>query len=209
MKLFLQPLLGNTVLVLALQACGGYQAADEDDLEPRAGEIVGILVDANGKAHPDASVELYASDATSALQRNEGMDSDGRFGVFPPSSGTYSVVGILGETDKVIMQNIEFVAGEGLSIGRIATQKVAGLSFRVVNSENAGIEDVNVELLGYQASTKTQVEGAGLFETGIPAGTYKLRLSMDGLETKTVENIRLEPETVTVLENIMLEADRP
>jgi hypothetical protein len=46
------------LLTFYMQCCG-YKAADADDLEPREGEIVGVLVDSNGKSDPNSTIELY------------------------------------------------------------------------------------------------------------------------------------------------------
>ena len=51
-----------------MQSCG-YKAADADDLEPREGEIVGVLVDSNGKSDPDSRIELYRADDEAPLTK--------------------------------------------------------------------------------------------------------------------------------------------
>src|SRR5690606_1881421 len=89
-----------------LSQCG-YKAADEDDLEVRQGEIVGVLVDSKGKSHPDATIQLIKADGVKALSSSN-MDSDGRFSLWPTEPGLYSVIGILSDTEKVIKQEIEF-----------------------------------------------------------------------------------------------------
>src|SRR5690606_28934419 len=97
----------------SLLSCG-YKAADSDDLTPRGGEIVGVLVDANDKSHPDAWIELYEVAATEPLFKQQGMNSDGSFGVFPPETGVYNIIGSFGEPetslDKAIIQNVSFTA---------------------------------------------------------------------------------------------------
>ncbi|MFW7378607.1 MAG: hypothetical protein ACOH5I_07370 [Oligoflexus sp.] len=192
----------NIAIVLHLTACGGYDAADESDLEPRPGEIVGVLVDERGKAHPDASIELYAEDATEVLTVVEGMDSDGRFGVFPPDTGNYSIVGVIGDTQKVIVQGVAFTSGAGQNIGKIATTEVAVLSVQVTTPEEFSSEGVKFQVLGYSASGTTIQEGFGIIESGIPAGKYKLRFSKEGLSDLLIENLELESGKITLLEDV-------
>lgn len=195
---------GVVLLLGVLLGCGGYDAADESDIEPRAGEIVGVLVDNRGKAHPDASIELYAADATEALTVVEGMDSDGRFGVFPPDTGMYNIVGVISDTQKVILQGVEFTTGVGQNIGKLTSADVAGLSVQVSTPEDISAEGVRFELLGYGANGMTIQEGYGIIESGIPAGTYSVRFSKEGLEDHLVEDLELESGVITLLKDVTL-----
>ncbi|WP_141732741.1 hypothetical protein [Oligoflexus tunisiensis] len=204
--------MGNQALLLFLlmmgltvQSCGGYKAADDEDLEPREGEIVGVLVNENGKANPDSTIELYREDGETPLAKNTGIDSDGRFGVFPPEDGVYSIVGSMGDLDKVIVQGIVFKAGEGMNIGTIQTKKVGGLAVRVRVPEGHTPDGVAFNLIGYEASGTTIEEGAGLIESGIPAGLYSAKFSKDGLETLVVEDIEIQSGEPTVLDDVVLQ----
>ncbi len=169
-------------------ACGGYKAADPDDLDPREGEIVGVLVDKDGKAHPDAWIELYDVTATTPVFKAQGMDSDGRFGVFPPSDGTYNLVGSFGEpeksTEKAIVQNVSFTAGGEKNIGQMKGQSIAVLAAKVSVPEGESADGVLIEVLGYGASATTSNGGVGAVPIGIPAGTYVVRFSKEGLATE-------------------------
>ncbi len=191
------------VVLATLAGCGGYDSADPDELEARKGEIVGVLVNDREKASPDAWIQLYQSNGTEAIRSQQGMDSDGRFGIFPPETGTYNIVGCFGEpatsTTKVIKQGIEFIASEGLNIGKLQAQKVAALSFRVTDQAGVGVEDVQVEVLGF-AKTTTVQEGVGAIETGVPAGTYDLRFSKDGYQTLSQTDVAVVSEEVKLIE---------
>jgi hypothetical protein len=166
------------------------------------------LVDDRGKAHPDAWIELFKVDGTESLQSNEGMDSDGRFGVFPPETGLYNIVGSFGEpersTNKAIIQNVSFTAGEAKNIGKIAGQKVALLTVHVETPEGVDPDGVKVEVLGYAASTTTVQEGVGAILIGIPAGTYDVRFSKDGLATAVIEDVSLAAGEAKVLDKIVM-----
>jgi hypothetical protein len=188
-----------------IQSCGGYKAADDEDLEPREGEIVGVLVNERGKASPDSIIELYRQDGETPIVKYEGIDSDGRFGVFPPEDGVYSIVGSMGDLDKVIVQGIVFKAGEGMNIGTIQTAKVGGLAVRVRVSEGHTPDGVTFNLLGYEGSATTIEEGAGLIESGIPAGTYSVKFSKPGLETQVVKDVAIQSGEPTVLQDVLLQ----
>jgi hypothetical protein len=190
--------------VCTVQACGGYKAADDEDLEPREGEIVGVLVNENGKANPDSTIELYREDGETPLTQYTGIDSDGRFGVFPPEDGIYSIVGSMGNLDKVIVQGIAFQSGQGMNIGTIQTQKVGGLAVRVKVPEGHTPDGVNFTLMGYEASGTTIEEGAGLIEEGIPAGRYSVKFSKTGLQTLIVEDLDIQSGEPTVLPDVTL-----
>jgi hypothetical protein len=200
-----QPILLLLMLLVAFtnQSCG-YKPADEDDLQPREGEIVGILVGSNGKANPDATIELYRADGETPLTQYTGIDSDGRFGVFPPEDGVYSIVGSIGTLDKVIVQGIAFTAGEGLNIGTIQTAKVGGLAVRVNVPAGHTPDGVVFHVMGYAASGTTVQEGAGLIEEGIPAGVFKVKFSKSGLQTLTVDQVEIQSGEPTVLPAVTL-----
>ncbi len=189
---------------LMTYGCGGYKAADADDLEPRPGEIVGVLVNGDGKATPDATIQLFAFNGISALSQSTGIDSDGRFGVFPPESGTYNIVGSIGDLDKGVAQNIQFEAGGALNIGTVKTQRVAGLTVQVNTPEGVSPEGVLVEVLGFAAQTTTIAEGAGVFTVGIPAGTWSLRFSRSDLATVVQADVTFAAEEVKILNDIEL-----
>lgn len=191
------------ILTFFMPGCG-YKAADADDLEPREGEIVGVLVDANGKSDPDSTIELYRADGETALTKYTGIDSDGRFGVFPPDDGFYSVVGSIGSLDKVIVQGIAFKVGDRFNLGTIRTAKVGGLAVRVIVPDGHTPDGVSFHLLGYEASGLTIAEGAGLIEDGIPAGTYQVKFSKAGLQTHIVKDVEIRSGEPTVLPDVTL-----
>ena len=196
-------------VALPLAACGGYGAADPDKLSPRAGEIVGVLVDDGGKAHPDAWIQLYSTDGTAALISNQGMDSDGRFGIFPPSAGIYNIVGSFGEpgtsTSKAIKQDVSFAAGDSINIGKMEGMKVAVLTVHVATPSGIDPHGVKVEVLGYAASTETIQEGVGAITVGIPAGTYQVRFSKEGLVTQVIEDVLLIGGEAKLLDRVTME----
>lgn len=201
--------MGKKVLLILLvmmgatvQGCGGYNAADDEDLEPREGEIVGVLVNSNGKANPDSTIELYREDGETPLTKYTGIDSDGRFGVFPPEDGVYSIVGSMGNLDKVIVQGISFTAGEGMNIGTIQTEKVGGLALRVIVPDGHSPDGVSFNLIGYEASGTTIEEGAGLIESGIPAGIYSVKFVKTGLQTLVVKPVEIQSGEPTVLQAV-------
>jgi hypothetical protein len=196
------------LLTFCIQSCG-YKAADADDLEPREGEIVGVLVDANGKSDPESTIELYRADGETALTRYTGIDSDGRFGVFPPDDGVYSLVGAIGSLDKVIIQGIVFKVGDRFNLGTIQTGKVGGLAVRVIVPEGHTPDGVSFQILGYEASSLTIAEGAGLIEDGIPAGTYQVKFSKAGLQTQIIKDVEIQSGEPTVLPNVTLTAAPP
>ncbi len=140
-------LLSGMLLAFTGQGCG-YKAADADDLEAREGEIVGVLLGSNGKANPDSTIELYRVDGETPLTSYTGIDSDGRFGVYPPDDGIYSIVGSIGTLDKVIVQGIAFTVAEGLNIGTIQTAKVGGLAVRVIVPDGHSPDGVAFQVLG-------------------------------------------------------------
>jgi len=187
----------------ALQSCG-YNAADAEDLQPRDGEIVGVLIKANGKADPNSTIELYLESGESPLSKYTGIDSDGRFGVFPPEDGIYSIVGSIGDLDKVIVQGIEFTNGPGINIGTVQTQTVGGLALRVIVPEGHSPDGVSFSLLGYESSGVTVEEGAGLIEAGIPAGIYSVKFSKAGLQTLVVKQVEIKPGEPTLLPDVSL-----
>lgn len=193
----------SLLLAFTLQGCG-YKAADADDLEPRDGEIVGVLVGGNGKANPDSTIELYREDGETPLTQYTGIDSDGRFGVFPPEDGIYSIVGSMGNLDKVIVQGISFTSNQGLNIGTIQTEKVGGLAVRVLVPAGHTPDGVTFQVLGYQGSGTTIEEGAGLIEEGIPAGTYKVKFSKEGLQTQSISGVEIQSGEPTVLPSVTL-----
>lgn len=201
----LRPILLLSAL-LVLPACG-YTAADDDDVEPRTGEIAGVLVKDNDKSDPNATIQLFASGGTTALSSVTGIDSDGRFGLFPPESGTYNVVGIIGDLDKAIRQNITFNMGDALNIGTLKAQRVAGLAVRVTVPAGYAAEGVLIEVLGYNATAITVTEGLGAIETGIPAGTYSVRFSKGGLATQTIEQVVLTAGQVTTMTDVAMAAE--
>ncbi len=196
-------LLSGMLLAFTGQGCG-YKAADADDLEAREGEIVGVLLGSNGKANPDSTIELYRADGETPLTRYAGIDSDGRFGVYPPDDGIYSIVGSIGTLDKVIVQGIAFTVAEGLNIGTIQTAKVGGLAVRVIVPDGHSPDGVAFQVLGYEASGTTVAEGAGLIEEGIPAGTYQVKFSKLGLETQIVKDVAIQSGEPTVLPDVTL-----
>jgi len=132
---------------------------------------------------------------------------DGRFGVFPPESGTYNIVGKMGDADKAIAQNISFQHGDRLNIGTIATSKVALLTVQVKTPTNVAPEGVSVEVLGYNAKTTTAQEGVGAFSVGIPTGTYSIRFTKAGLQERVMENVVLVSGDLNILEDVQLLAD--
>lgn len=188
-------------------ACGGYEAAESKDLQARQGELVGVLIDAKGKSHPDASVQLFAEDGTTILLSNN-MDSDGAFSLFPPAAGTYSVIGVLGETEKVIKQKIVF-NGDGQNIGTLQGQTVAALSVHVTTPDGIEPSGVKVEVLGTEGSATTIEEGAGILEYGIPAGTYSIRFSKDGLEELIMTGVTFTSEEAKLLDPVAMSAAAP
>lgn len=200
------PLLPFLIFLLAftVQSCGGYKAADAEDVEPREGEIVGVLVNSNGKANPDSTIELYREDGETPLTKYTGIDSDGRFGAFPPESGVYSIVGSMGNLDKVIVQGIVFTSGQGMNIGTIQTEKVGGLAVRVNVPSGHTPDGVVFQVMGYEASGTTIEEGAGLIEEGIPAGVYKVKFSKTGLQTLIVDQVEIQSGEPTVLPAVSL-----
>lgn len=200
-------LMPTFALYLGVSACGGYKAADPDDLAPRAGEIVGVLVDDRGKASPDATIQLFAEDGEEAISSNQGMDSDGRFGVFPPDSGTYSIVGSFGEpktsTMMVIAQGIVFTAGQGMNIGKLTASKPGLVSAKVSVPQGVSKKDVVLSVLGFEASASSIAEGIAAITLPIPAGTYTLKLSRSDLKTKLVPNVTVASESIKVEEVTM------
>ena len=190
-------------------ACGGYEPADESDLTARPGEIVGVMLNENGKSDPNTTIQLITADGTELIASTDGIDSDGRFGVFPPDTGSYNIIGIFGDTVKAIKQNVAFISGEGQNIGKVQAQKVALLSVQVdvPNDSNIDGSGVLVEVLGTDISMTTREEGVGLFEVGIPAGVYTIRLSKNGLETLEVSDVVLNAEDAKLLENIAMSTE--
>lgn len=193
----------SLLLAFTMQGCG-YKAADADDLEPRDGEIVGVLVGGNGKANPDSTIELYREDGETPLTKYTGIDSDGRFGAFPPDDGIYSIVGSIGDLDKVIVQGISFTSNQGLNIGTIQTGKVGGLAVRVLVPAGHTLDGVGFQVLGYEASGTTIEEGAGLIQEGIPAGAYKVKFSKKGLQAHIISNVEIQSGEPTVLPSVTL-----
>lgn len=191
------------LLTFCMQNCG-YKAADADDLEPREGEIVGVLVDSSGKSDPNSTIELYRADGETPLTKYTGIDSDGRFGVFPPDDGLYNVVGSIGSLDKVIVQGIDFKVADRFNLGTLQTEKVGGLAVRVLVPEGHTPDGVSFQILGYQASGLTIAEGAGLIEDGIPAGTYQVKFSKTGLQTQIVKDVEIRSGEPTVLPDVTL-----
>lgn len=191
------------LLTFNMQSCG-YKAADADDLEAREGEIVGVLVGSDGKSDPNSTIELYRTDGETPLTKYTGIDSDGRFGVFPPEDGSYSIVGSIGSLDKVIVQGISFTVADGLNIGTIQTSKVGGLAVRVIVPDGHTPDGVNFQILGYEASGTTIAEGAGLIEEGIPAGLYQVKFSKPGLQTQVIKDVEIQSGEPTVLPAVTL-----
>ena len=196
----------SLALLIFAAGCGGYKAADDEDIVARSGEIVGVLVNDKGKSQPDSTIQLFSTSGTEAIVSVTGIDSDGRFGIFPADSGVYNVVGIMGDLDKAIAQNLTFNAGDAMNIGTMQTKKVAGLTVYVKTPEAISPEGILVEVLGYSASAVTVTEGLGAIATGIPAGTYSVRFSKSGLTTQVVDNVVLAAGEVTVLENVTMTA---
>lgn len=191
------------LLTFYMQSCG-YKAADADDLEPREGEVVGILIGSNGKSDPNSTIELYRADGETPLTKYTGIDSDGRFGVFPPDDGLYSVVGSIGSLDKVIVQGIPFTVAGRFNLGTIQTAKVGGLAVRVIVPDGHTPDGVSFQILGYEASGLTIAEGAGLIEEGIPAGTYQVKFSKAGLQTQIIKDVEIRSGEPTVLPDVTL-----
>lgn len=193
--------------------CGGYKAADPDDLDPREGEIVGVLVDSDGKAHPDAWIELYLVTATAPTSKAQGMDSDGRFGVFPPDTGTYNLVGSFGDpekaTEKATVQNVSFTAGGEMNIGQVKGQKVAILSVKVTAPEGLSADGILVQVLGYGATATTSNGGVAVVPIGIPAGSYTVRFSKEGLETLSRPDVTFYGGEAKVIDDVTMTAAAP
>ena len=192
------------ILIHVLAQSCGYKAAPSDELVAREGEIVGVLIKSNGKADPSSTIELFQKDGESVLSSVSGIDSDGRFGIFPPETGSYNLVGSVGDLDKVIVQNIEFVGGVGMNIGTIQTALVGGLAVKVKVPAGYSPVGVSFNLLGYAASGTTVEEGAGLIKTGIPAGTYTVKFSQTGLQTQLVSGVEIVSGEPTVLPDVSL-----
>ena len=54
------------------------------------------------------------------------MDSDGRLGVWPPAAGLYNILGILGDTEEIIKQNVIFSESHAwMNIGTVQGQTIA------------------------------------------------------------------------------------
>ncbi|MGE0172915.1 MAG: carboxypeptidase-like regulatory domain-containing protein [Oligoflexales bacterium] len=193
-------------LILVITNCGGYKAADSDELEAKTGQIVGVLVDSKGKAHPDATIQLIESDGTEALISNN-MDSDGSFSLWPPGPGTYNIIGIFGETEKVIKQDVEMNDNlDGINVGTLEGDTVAILSVQVTPPEDVDPTDIKVEVLGTEWNATTVEEGIGIV-AGLPAGTYSVKFTKDGLKELVVEDIELEPKDTIVRDDITMEAE--
>lgn len=188
--------------VSGIPGCGGYDAADPDNIEVGTGEIAGVLVDSKGKASPDATVELIASDGTEVLVMNN-MDSDGFFSVYPGNPGVYNLIGSFGDTDKVIQQGIELTEElAGINIGKIQATTVGAIGGRLEDDDGLAISGAKVEVLGtpYAKSSVDQ----GLFGiAGIPAGTFQVRVTKSGHITKAI-NITVASEQLVELGTVVL-----
>jgi hypothetical protein len=193
------------VLVTAgiLSQCGGYKAADEDDLEVRQGEIVGVLVDSKGKSHPDATIQLIKADGVKALSSSN-MDSDGRFSLWPTEPGLYNVIGILGKTDKVIKQEIEFKESrEGINIGKLKGATVGALGVQVATPDGVSSKGIKIQVLGTEESGTTIEEGVGGILT-IPEGKYSVKFSGDGVKDLIREDVEIKSGEETLLGDVTL-----
>lgn len=203
--------LTKAVLPLVINSCGGYDAANPKDLTPRVGEIVGVLVDKKGTCHPDAWIELYRMDSNEPVSQSQGIDSDGRFGVFPPDSGSFNIVGSFGEpatsTEKAIIQGITFTIGEGRNIGKLTGAAVAGLTASVKTPANIDKGGIVVSVMGYAGTAVTNSEGIAVVAMGIPAGTYKVNFSGTGVQDRIVGDVVLSAGEVKLLENVELDSN--
>lgn len=197
--------IGALMLAHGLAACGGYDAADPSDLKAAPGQIVGVLVDDRGKAHPDATISLIFADGTS-LVSSSNMDSDGSFGLWPTAAGTYNVIGAIGDADKVIYPGIVVPEGfQGTNIGTLRAAKVGLVSVDVDVPDGLDPSGVTVHVLGTEVSGTTLAEGLGVL-AGIPAGTYTVTFAKDGLAPTSVPNVVLGAGEAKALEPVSMKA---
>lgn len=132
------------------------------------------------------------------------MDSDGRLGVWPPAAGLYNILGILGDTEKIIKQNVIFSESHaGMNISTIQGQTIAVLSVQINSSDGVDPVGVGVQVLGTAAATTTVTGGLGAIAS-VPAGTYAVRFSTSGLTDLTVSAVVLGASTTKLLDNITL-----
>lgn len=143
------------------------------------------IVDAS---RPDNLVEVGYFDTSPNFS---GGTFDGNWGAYP-----YLPSGLLLLSDRQ----------EGLFVVRPKYQRASFLSGRITDCNQKVIDQVDVEVIGANLQTKTNLVGS--FEIGAPiSGYYQLRLSKKGYNSRIIDSVLLSPGQLINLQVELLDSN--
>src|SRR5690606_35617142 len=94
---------------------------------------------------------------------------------------------------------------EGMNIGKLEADTVAMLTVRVSTPDGIDPSGVRVQALGTESAAATIQEGVGAVAS-VPAGTYRVSFSKEGLADLVLDNVTLSAGEAKVIDDVTLTA---